>query len=175
MWWMLLAIIGCYAFAVLLARMAARCWPRWRDRTHVVLLAGNQGDRIEWYLRRLRRWSLRTGRDVRVTLVDCGSTDDTAAIAERFGRGTGAVNVVHMRMAAGEAGCGPADSAALKASLCRRSGAAFIASIGGGSGEGCEDEFDGRVGGVFSVAADGGGGGVLLVDLNDPADVARLP
>ncbi|OUM94962.1 MAG: hypothetical protein A9Z00_11990 [Thermobacillus sp. ZCTH02-B1] len=94
MWWMLLAIIGCYAFAALAVRAAVRRHRVRRAGTHVVLLAGNQGGRIEWYLRRLRRWSLRTGRDVRVTLVDCGSTDDTVAIAERFGRRTGAVSVV---------------------------------------------------------------------------------
>ena len=170
MWWMLLAIIGCYAFAVLLAGMAARFLARWRDGMHVVLLAANQGDRIEWYLRRLRRWSLRTGRDVRVTLVDCGSTDDTAAIAERFGRGTGVVNVVHSAEIAGAD-----DPATLKASWSRRSALSVLATDGG-SGAGLELGLAAHEGGS-RLMDDGGSGedGVLLVDLSDPADVARLP
>jgi len=43
MWWMLLAIIGCYAFAALAVRIAARHLPGWRAGMHVVLFAGNQG------------------------------------------------------------------------------------------------------------------------------------
>lgn len=154
MWWMLLAVIGCYAFAALMVRVAARRFPGWRSRMHVVLFAGNQGGRVEWYLRRLRWWSLRTGRDVRVTLVDCGSTDDTAAIAERFGRGTDAVTVVRSVEIAGGAGCAARDPDALKASWRRLRPA------------------------VLSLASCGdmpGSDGTLLVNLNDPADVAMLP
>jgi hypothetical protein len=155
MWWMLLAIIGCYAFAAWMAGWAARLAPG-RAGMHVVLFAGNQGERIEWYLRRLRRWSLRTGRDVRVTLVDCGSTDDTAAIAERFGRGAGAVDVVRpeeLAAASGDAGPeagGPGaawsdDPGMVKASW--RSLRWTVPSVDG----------------------------TMLINLQDPADVARLP
>lgn len=152
MWWMLLAIIGCYAFAALAVRLAARRLPGWRDGTHVVLFAGNQGQRVEWYLRRLRRWSLRTGRDVRITLVDCGSTDDTAAIAERFE--AGAVAVVRSGEIAEAEGGAPRDPSALKASWRRwRPDMPSIASDGGVRG------------------ADG----TLLINLSDPEDVAMLP
>jgi hypothetical protein len=150
MWWMLLAIVGCYAFAALLVRWAARFSPGWRSGMHVVLFAGNQGERIEWYLRRLRRWSLRTGRDVRVTLVDCGSTDDTAVIAERFGRGAGAIHVVRPDEIAAGSDDGPApgwsgDPGLLKASWRNLRSTAP-----------CVD-------------------GMMLINLHDPADVARLP
>jgi ABC-type sulfate transport system substrate-binding protein len=152
MWWMLLAIIGCYAFAALAVRLAARHLPGWRAGMHVVLFAGNQGQRVEWYLRRLRWWSLRTGRDVRVTLVDCGSTDDTAAIAERFEAGV--VTVVRSDELVGKQSGLSEDPAKLKESWQRRrSSMPSIASVG-----------DGR-----------GADGTLLINLNDPADVATLP
>ena len=170
MWWMLLAIIGCYAFAALMVRAAARRNPGRRAGTHVVLFAGNQDGRIEWYLRRLRWWSLRTGRDVRITLVDCGSTDDTVAIAERFGRGSGAVSVVRSDgLAAG--------------GLAERNGRTRSDGIGSG-----------RIGAVPGCGREGPfpGNGcdaavrfrddetrlpeeLLMIDLSDPEDVARLP
>jgi hypothetical protein len=151
MWWMLLAIIGCYAFAALAVRIAARHLPGWRAGMHVVLFAGNQGHRVEWYLRRLRWWSLRTGRDVRVTLVDCGSTDDTAAIAERFE--AGAVTVVRSDEVFDTGDSVSGDPAELKAKWLRRSAMPSVAACG-----------DGR-----------GVDGTMLINLHDPADVAMLP
>jgi len=157
MWWMLLAIIGCYAFAALAVRMAARHLPGWRAGMHVVLFAGNHGDRVEWYLRRLCRWSLRTGRDVRVTLVDCRSTDDTAAIAERFDRragAVGAVTVVRPDEIFGIEGGNPGDPAVLKEKwLRRRPAMPSLASVDPGRGM----------------------DSTLLINLSDPADVAMLP
>lgn len=94
MWWMLIWIIGCYAFAAFSVRLAGHLCPGLRNGTHYVLYADNQGDRMEWYLRRLYRWSRRTGKDLRITVVDCRSTDDTVAIAERFSRRDGAVTVI---------------------------------------------------------------------------------
>ena len=205
MWWMLIAIIGCYAFAALIVRAAARRYPGWSSRTHVVLFACNQEGRIEWYLRRLRRWSLRTGRDVRVTLVDCGSTDDTSAIAERFGRRSGAVSVVHANGMADGGSPGlsgvPGSSgnpAALKETwrlrllsgtamaeaVCgdERDGVDAVGRRFGGDGEARDGDGEARrgVGDEHGVTRRGLGNAccaedLLLIDLGDPEDVAMLP
>ncbi|QHT63456.1 glycosyltransferase family 2 protein [Paenibacillus lycopersici] len=83
----LLWIVGCYvlAAAVIYALSAIR---RRQSRSvkHYVLIAGNEGQRMEWYMRSLRRFSHLTGTDVKVTVVDNGSEDDTLDIARVFAK-----------------------------------------------------------------------------------------
>ena len=104
MWAIFLSIVGCYALAAIVVHIAARRHAG-LQAAHYVLFAGHHAERIEWYLRRLRRWSRRTGRDVRVTVVAC-EAGETAGIAERFARGSEAVKV--MRPLGAEAALAPA-------------------------------------------------------------------
>lgn len=90
----LLGIVGCYvlAAAVIYASSVIR---RGRERKakHYVLIAGNEGQRMEWYMRSLHRFSHRTGTDVKVTVVDNGSADETLRIAQVFAKRGMDVNV----------------------------------------------------------------------------------
>ncbi|AZN38532.1 hypothetical protein [Paenibacillus albus] len=83
----LLWIFGCYALAVAAVHAAyALTWKRQRDVQHYVLIAGNHQLQMEWYMRSLRRFSHFTGTEVKVTVVDRGSQDETLGIARYFAR-----------------------------------------------------------------------------------------
>ncbi|SEN64321.1 hypothetical protein [Paenibacillus sp. OV219] len=82
----LLWIFGCYALAAAAVHAAyALTWKRQRVQ-HYVLIAGNHQLQMEWYMRSLRRFSHFTGTEVKVTVVDRGSQDDTMGIARCFAR-----------------------------------------------------------------------------------------
>ncbi|MFC5653085.1 hypothetical protein ACFPYJ_29045 [Paenibacillus solisilvae] len=83
----LLWIVGCYALAAA-AVHAASVWSSKRNRNvqHFVLIAGNEQLQMEWYMRSLRRFSHFTGQEVKVTVVDHGSEDETIGIARFFAR-----------------------------------------------------------------------------------------
>ncbi|MBM7566486.1 glycosyltransferase family A protein [Paenibacillus sacheonensis] len=83
----LLCIVGCYVLAAaVIFILAAMRRGRERSAKHYVLLAGNEGQRMEWYMRSLHRFSHLTGTDVKVTVVDNGSKDDTLRIARVFAK-----------------------------------------------------------------------------------------
>lgn len=79
----LLWVIGCYAVAAALVHAAFRLRKKPKAE-HYVLLAGNEQQRMEWYMRGLRRYSHRSGKEVQVTIIDRGSEDDTVRIASLF-------------------------------------------------------------------------------------------
>ncbi|MCC3374085.1 hypothetical protein [Cohnella sp. REN36] len=89
----LLWIIGLYA-------VAAACMHVWFRRRQsgkrqYVLVAGNHQREIEGYVRKLQWQAQRLGRDFGITvLLSPESTDDTAAIVERFARGDAGVGLV---------------------------------------------------------------------------------
>lgn len=51
---------------------------------HYVLYARNDETRMEWFIRSIRWFSRRSGTDVRITVVDCGASEETLAIVGRF-------------------------------------------------------------------------------------------
>lgn len=57
-----------------------------RPGRHYILLADEQAPRVEWYLRALRGFAVRSGTDISVTVVDAETTDETAAIVDRLAR-----------------------------------------------------------------------------------------
>lgn len=83
----LLAVIGCYAIAAFMVHVAYRL-SKSREETnkHYILVAENDGHKMEWYLRSFMFFMRRTGAAVRLTVVDQGSSDDTVAIANRLAR-----------------------------------------------------------------------------------------
>ncbi|BBH23899.1 hypothetical protein Back11_52440 [Paenibacillus baekrokdamisoli] len=83
----LLWIVGCYALAAAAVHAAsALTSKRERDERHFVLIAGNEQLQMEWYMRSLRRFSYFTGTEVKVTIVDGGSEDETMGIVRFFAR-----------------------------------------------------------------------------------------
>ncbi|MFF2889973.1 hypothetical protein [Paenibacillus sp. NPDC057967] len=84
---LILLIIGCYAVAALFVHLAFWIGQR-RSRTekHFVLIAGQAGKNMEWYLRMLHAFSRWLGRDIRLTVVDAGASEETMAIVERWKR-----------------------------------------------------------------------------------------
>lgn len=83
----LLGIIGCYALAAAAVHLAyVFTRKRRRAERHYVLLARNEQHMMEWYIRSIRRLSHRTGEEVKVTVINQGSEDDTLQIAGRFAR-----------------------------------------------------------------------------------------
>ncbi|RJX36936.1 hypothetical protein D3P09_25875 [Paenibacillus pinisoli] len=91
---LILLIIGCYAVAALFVHLAF--WigqRRSRAEKHYVLIAGQAGKNMEWYLRMLHAFSRWLGRDIRLTVVNDGASEETMAIVERWKRGGKQVHV----------------------------------------------------------------------------------
>lgn len=92
---LMLLIIGCYALAALLVHLAF--WMGRRrsgEGKHYVLIADEGQHNMEWYLRMLHAFSRWMGREVRLTVVDAGASQETMAIVERWQR-TGKQVQVH--------------------------------------------------------------------------------
>ncbi|WP_141506485.1 hypothetical protein [Paenibacillus luteus] len=93
---LLILVIGCYVLAALSVHLAYRIWRRKQQSSkHYVLIADVSHKNIEWYVRSLFSFSKRMGRNVRLTIVDRGVTEETRAIVERLARGGREVNVHH--------------------------------------------------------------------------------
>lgn len=79
-------VLGSYVLAALsvhLLRYYGRSSHTSRSR-HYVIYARNEETRMEWFLRSIHWFAHRSGTDVRVTVVDCGSSDETFAIVGHF-------------------------------------------------------------------------------------------
>ncbi|MBH5320612.1 hypothetical protein I6N90_22720 [Paenibacillus sp. GSMTC-2017] len=84
---LLLLIMGCYTLAALLVHLAF--WigrGRRRASNHYVLIADKGQKNMEWYLRSLFSFSRLIGKDIRLTVLDQGVTEETKAIVERMRR-----------------------------------------------------------------------------------------
>lgn len=91
----LLGVLGCYVVAAAVIHWCSVLRRRrGTSAKHYVLIARNEAHRMEWYMRSLQRFSHLTGTDVKVTVVDGGSDDETMRIAEAF-RKKGMVVRVH--------------------------------------------------------------------------------
>ncbi|EXX84597.1 hypothetical protein BG53_10000 [Paenibacillus darwinianus] len=78
----LLAVVCCYFLAALTVYAIRRMsFTRKRSGRHYFLLAGNEQHHLEWVIRSIRRYASRTGTEVTVTVIDCGSADETMSIA----------------------------------------------------------------------------------------------
>ncbi|RIX51077.1 hypothetical protein D3P08_18545 [Paenibacillus nanensis] len=91
---LLLLVVGCYVLAALLVHLA-----HWLGRgrvqrsKHYVLITDSGQNNMEWYLRMLHAFSRWMGKDVRLTVVDRGASEETMAIVERWRRGGKEVRV----------------------------------------------------------------------------------
>lgn len=94
MFGLLLLVIGCYVLAALSVHLAYRIQQRkLKSSLHYVLVADNQQKNMEWYMRSLFSFSRRMGKDVQVTIVDRGASEETIAIVERLTRGGNKINM----------------------------------------------------------------------------------
>ncbi|CAM3693602.1 hypothetical protein COLU111180_03295 [Cohnella lubricantis] len=83
----LLSIAVAYAGAIAYARWVAHYRGRSGKRQRrYMLVAGNHEAQIEWYLRALRRYSRRSGTDVRMTVWLRDSSDETGSIVRQMAR-----------------------------------------------------------------------------------------
>ncbi|UVI29903.1 hypothetical protein [Paenibacillus spongiae] len=90
----LLWVCGCYALAAIAVHTAFRYTSKQERKVkHYVLLAGNEQQQMEWYMRSLRRHAMQTGKEVQVTVVNRGSNDETMDIARLFVRRGMNVNI----------------------------------------------------------------------------------
>jgi hypothetical protein len=84
---LLLFIIGCYVLAALSVHLTYRIQQgRQHSSKHYVLVADVRQKNMEWYIRSLFSFSRRMGKDVRLTIVDRGVSEETLAIVERLAR-----------------------------------------------------------------------------------------
>lgn len=87
MWIVLLSFVGSYALCVLLLH-----WLYGLGKlqsvppTRILLITSNNQQQIEWVLRSLFFRSQLRGKNIRTTIVDKSSTDDTMKIIERLSR-----------------------------------------------------------------------------------------
>lgn len=94
MWPIVFGVVGCYAAAVLGIHLVFRRWRKRKESSrHYVLMAADHEREMEWVLRSIQWYGIRTGVDVRVTVVDEGSRDDTLRIAGVLGREGGGIVV----------------------------------------------------------------------------------
>lgn len=85
----LLWIAGFYVLAAIAATILVKRRVKRKANEpgkHYILMADNQASRMEWYLRTLHGASRRMGTDVKITIVDCASDDETMDIAEMYAR-----------------------------------------------------------------------------------------
>lgn len=89
----LMWIIGFYVAAAIFVH---QIWGRKEavNRHQYVLVAGNHQMQIEWYIRALQQFSLRTGKDIGITVVLNNSSDETGSILEKFARQNTSISVV---------------------------------------------------------------------------------
>ncbi|EFM09027.1 conserved hypothetical protein [Paenibacillus curdlanolyticus YK9] len=83
---LLALVLGSYVLAALSVHLI-RYYASRRNKAesrHYVLFARNDAPRMEWFIRSIHWFSSRSGTDVRITIVDCGSSDETVAIAGRL-------------------------------------------------------------------------------------------
>ncbi|MFD0590652.1 hypothetical protein ACFQZE_21925 [Paenibacillus sp. GCM10027627] len=91
---LLLLIIGFYVMAAVLVHVAF--WVqrgRRRAGKHYVLIADQGQKNMEWHLRRLFSFSKWMGKDVKLTVLNRGATEETLAIVERWRRSGKEVHV----------------------------------------------------------------------------------
>lgn len=84
----LLIVIGVYALAAVMVHISY--WlvqGKLRTRKHYVLVADSEEQHLEWYMRSLSAFSRWMGKDVRLTVVDRGSSLEAATIASRLNDG----------------------------------------------------------------------------------------
>jgi|HigsolmetaAR203D_1030402.scaffolds.fasta_scaffold00180_33 hypothetical protein len=86
----LLWIVGTYLLSALCVH-AAHAWHRRGSgpaARHFVLIARNEQHRIEWVIRSLLLRSWLKGNPIRLTMIDCGSSDHTRTIMRRLAEKT---------------------------------------------------------------------------------------
>lgn len=88
----LLWIVGFYVAAAVIVHWLLRRRTE-VNRRQYVLVAGNHQMQIEWYIRALQQFSLRTGTEIGITVVLNESSDDTGRIMERFARQDAGIEV----------------------------------------------------------------------------------
>lgn len=83
----LLWIAGCYGLALLFVHLWHRRFSGNRtSEPHFVLVTKNNQQHIEWVVRSLV-WAARLrGKSIRISVLDDGSSDETAAIVARLSR-----------------------------------------------------------------------------------------
>lgn len=88
----LLWIVGLYVAAAVIVHWIIRRRAE-INRRQYVLVAGNHQMQIEWYIRALQQFSVRTGTEIGITVVLNESSDDTRLIMERFARHNATIKV----------------------------------------------------------------------------------
>lgn len=83
----LLCVATVYACGIAYAHWVAHHRSRsLKEQLRYVLVAGNHEAKIEWYLRGLRRYSRRSGKEVQVTVWLRDSSDETGSIVKQMAR-----------------------------------------------------------------------------------------
>lgn len=94
MFGLLLLVIGCYLLAALTVHLVYRIQQgRLESSKHYVWIADSRQKNMEWYMRSLFSFSRRMGKDVRLTIVDSGVSEETLAIVERLAKENNKVRV----------------------------------------------------------------------------------
>jgi hypothetical protein len=85
MWIGLLWILGCYGISVAVLHICLGTYlQKTKKAAKILLITKNNQAQIEWYIRSMFFFSRLRGRDLTVTILDEGSTDDTGKIIERL-------------------------------------------------------------------------------------------
>lgn len=97
----LIWIVGCCAILALVVHIvnrSANARPEGQadNGKHFILLADNQEQRMEWYLRSITWFARRTGTNVRITVIDQGMSRDTLRIVSAFSRGGTPIYVANL-------------------------------------------------------------------------------
>lgn len=94
MFGLLLLVIGCYLLAALTVHLVYRIQQgRLESSKHYVWIADSRQKNMEWYMRSLFSFSRRMGKDVRLTIVDSGVSEETLAIVERLAKENNKVRI----------------------------------------------------------------------------------
>lgn len=168
-------VLGSYVLAALSVHLIRYYGRRHRSlkSQHYVLYARNDASRMEWFLRSIGWYSRRSGTEVRVTVIDCGSSDETLAIVGRFAQ-NGMGCAVESQPPDRQAG---ADAGRRNKRTVRHAKAGSGKDAGPGSDAKAHTHRQVGPGGHFSPAGECArhNSQSVFVDLNRPEDLEKLP
>lgn len=152
-----ITVIGCYLAAAGLVHFMHWYLNRSSERKkmggrHYVLITDQRQTNIEWHLRSLFSFSRTSGKDVQLTVVDNGLTEEELAIVNRFSREEEKIKV-HAAYNRAEQKKAPSKE---KTAPSHRNADQWLWLL--------QNE------GVVSVSDS-----AVLIDLHNPADLSKLP
>lgn len=176
-----ITVIGCYLAAAGLVHVVHGCLNRSSERKkmggrHYVWIADQGQSDIEWHLRSLFSFSRTSGKDVQLTVVDNGLSEEELAIVNRFSREEEKIKIHPVYDRVGKKKASISEKTASKEKVADREK--------GRSKEGVPSSEEAPLNcrnaeqWIWMLQNEGvvrGSDSAVFIDLHNPADLSKLP